>query len=217
MQPAPAMQPSRMLTRLNLETRIHHPEADYAWLELVSVQVSRGQYIDQLVATYGFEAPVEAALALTPHLADVMALRPRARSGLIVEDLLALGLSPAKIAHLPQCRRIAPFRDPAEALGWVYVLERATLLHDTVRSQLAARIPTVSAWCYLSAYRGVATQRWRELGAAIDRFAVSPASADEVVAGARAAFECLRDWHASAPGRFAREAGEREPSRHARS
>jgi len=157
------MQPSRMLTRLNLETRAHHPEADYPWLELVSLQASRAQYIDQLVATYGFEAPVEAALVLTPHLADVMVLRQRARSGLIVEDLLTLGFSPAKIARLPQCRRIAPFRDAAEALGWIYVLERSTLLHDTVRSHLASRIPTVSTWAYLSAYRSAGTSsasRW---------------------------------------------------------
>lgn len=215
MQAARAMQSSRMLTRLNLETRAHHPEADYPWLELVSLQASRAQYIDQLVATYGFEAPVEAALALTPHLADVMALRPRARSRLIVEDLLALGFSPAKIARLPQCRGIAPFRDPAEALGWIYVLERATLLHDTVRNQLALRIPMVSSWSYLSAYEGVATQRWQELGIALDDFAIAPASADQIVAGARAAFECLRDWLASEPGRFAREAAERESSRHA--
>lgn len=204
------MQPSRMLTRLNLETRAHHPEADYPWLELVSLQASRGQYIDQLVATYGFEAPVEAALALTPHIGDVMALRQRARSGLIVEDLLALGFSPAKIARLPQCRHIAPFRDAAEALGWIYVLERATLLHDTVRSQLASRIPTVSSWAYLSAYRGVATQRWQELGMVLDAFAIAPAAAEQVVAGARAAFDCLRDWLASEPT-------ERESSRHASS
>jgi heme oxygenase len=209
------MQPSRMLTRLNLETRAHHPEADYPWLELVSLQASRAQYIDQLVATYGFEAPVEAALVLTPHLADVMVLRQRARSGLIVEDLLTLGFSPAKIARLPQCRRIAPFRDAAEALGWIYVLERSTLLHDTVRSHLASRIPTVATWAYLSAYRGVATQRWHELGVALDSFAIAPASADQIVAGARAAFDCLRDWIASEPGRFAREATERESSRHA--
>ena len=204
-----------MLTRLNLETRAHHPEADYPWLDLVSVRASRGQYIDQLVATYGFEAPVEAALALTPHLADVMVLRQRARSGLIVEDLLTLGFSAAKIARLPQCRHIAPFRDAAEAFGWIYVLERATLLHDTVRNQLASRIPTVSTWAYLSAYRGVATQRWQELGLALDGFAIAPVSADQIVAGARAAFECLRDWIASEPGRFARESGERESSRHA--
>jgi heme oxygenase (biliverdin-IX-beta and delta-forming) len=197
--------PSRMLMRLNLETRAQHPEADYPWLELMSLDATRGRYIDQLVATYGFEAPVEAALQLTPQLGEVIELRRRHRSGFIVEDLLSLGLTPAKIARLPQCRHIAPFRDPAEAFGWMYVLERATLLHESVRMHIALRMPTVSSWSYLSAYQNVAGQRWQDFGRALDDYAVTPASAEHVVAAARAAFACQRDWFATEPAQFARD------------
>jgi heme oxygenase len=193
-----------MLMRLNMETRALHPEADYPWLELMSLDTSRGRYADQLVATYGFEAPVEAAFALTPQLAEVIQLRQRARSGLIVEDLLSLGLTPARIARLPQCRQVVPFRDPAEALGWMFVLERATLLHDTVRTNAAVRMPTVSAWTYLSAYSGVAAQRWQDFGRALDDYAVTSAASEHVVAAARAAFACQRDWFATDPAQFAR-------------
>lgn len=198
MQPAP-----RMLLRLDAETRVQHPEADYPWLELMSRDASCSRYRDHLIATYGFEAPVEAALALTPHLSEVIRLRPRARSGFIVEDLLALGLTPARIARLPQCRYIAPFRDPAEAFGWLYVLERATLVHETVRSYMATRLPTVAAWSYLSAYEGIAHQRWHELGLALDAYAITPACGDTVVAAARVAFRCQRDWLATEPARIA--------------
>jgi heme oxygenase len=200
LQDARGMQtPSRMLMRLNLETRAQHPEADYPWLELISLDTSRSRYVDQLVATYGFEAPVEAALQLTPQLSEVVPHRHRARSGLVVEDLLALGMTPAKIARLPQCRAVVPFRDPAEAFGWMYVLERATLLHDTVCTHISTRLPAVSALSYLSAYHGIATTRWQELGRAIDDYAVTPAAGDHVIAAARAAFTCQRDWLASQP------------------
>src|SRR5690606_25654321 len=60
---------SRVVLRLDRETRPLHPESDFPWLELMASDVSQSRYIDQLVATYGFEAPVEAALALTPNLA----------------------------------------------------------------------------------------------------------------------------------------------------
>jgi heme oxygenase (biliverdin-IX-beta and delta-forming) len=201
-----------MLIRLNVETRALHPEADYPWLELMSLDTSRNRYADHLVATYGFEAPVEAALALTPQLGEVIQLRQRARSGLIVEDLLALGLTPARIARLPQCRHIVPFRDPAEALGWMYALERVTLLHDAVRTHVAMRMPALSAWNYLSAYSGIAGQRWQDFGRALDDYAVTPAAADHVVAGARAAFTCQRDWFATDPAQFARQAWDAESS-----
>jgi len=199
-----------MLMRLNLETRAQHPEADYPWLELMSLDSSRARYLDQLIATYGFEAPVEAALTLTPNIAEVIQLRPRSRSGLIVEDLLALGLTPSRIARLPQCKQIAPFRDPAEALGWMYVLERSTLLHETVRAHLATRMPMVSAWSYLTAYQGVAGQRWQEFGQALDGYAQSPSLGDQILAAARVAFDCLRDWFASEPARLARRAWDDE-------
>ena len=200
------MNASRLLMRLNMETRAQHPEADYPWLELLASDATRAHYIDQLITTYGFEAPVEAALQLTPQIAEVVDLRPRARSGRIVEDLLNLGVTPSRIARLPQCRAVVPFRDPTEAFGWLYVLERATLLHDTVRTHLSTRLSTVPAWSYLSAYEGTTTLRWQELGRALDAYAITPASGEHVVGSAREAFACHRDWVATQPARFAREA-----------
>jgi heme oxygenase len=196
---------SRVLLRVNMETRALHPEADWPWLELMSLEASRARYIDHLVGIYGFEAPVEAALNLTPYMAEVIPLRPRSRSGLIVEDLLSLGLTASKIARLPQCRSIAPFRDPAEAFGWLYVVERATLLHDTVRSYMEPRMPNVHAWRYLSAYKGVASLHWQDLGRAFDAYAITNASVEHMIAAARTAFVTQRDWLASKPAQSARK------------
>lgn len=139
--------------RINMETRVHHSEADAPWLDLIAREPTRFRYTAHLVATYGFEAPIEASLALTPRLVDIVHLRQRSRTGAIVQDLLALGLTPSKIARLPQCSQIEPFLDPAEALGWLYVVERATLLHDTLLRNLHERMPDISTWHYLSAYR----------------------------------------------------------------
>lgn len=185
--------PSQMLTRLNLETRSQHAEADGLWIELLS-GASESAYIDALVVCYGFEAPIEAAISLTPGVQTVLALRPRARSGLIVQDLLALGFTPYKIARLPQCCQIVPYRDVAEALGWLYVVERATLIHDGVRRQLQEQLPSVRAWNYLSAYEGQAGMRWQELGAALDSIAVDGDIANQIVAAARDAFATQRHW-----------------------
>lgn len=202
---------SRVLLRLDRETRPLHPETDFPWLELMAFDVSRVRYVDQLIATYGFEAPVEAALALTPKLGEVIDVRPRARSGFIVEDLLELGLTPAKIARLPQCR-VAPFRDPGEALGWLYVIERATLLYDSIRTHVAARVPLIGTQRYLSAYHGIASLHWQDLGRALDAYAITAPAAAHIVNAARAGFLALRGWYASGPARLAREVWEREPS-----
>lgn len=184
-----------MLMRLNMETRHEHTRADAPWLDLMGIDVTRTRYVDALAAIYGFEAPIEAALALTPRIAALLQLRHRARSGLIVQDLLALGLTPSRIARLPQCS-LAPFRDPAEALGWMYVVERATLLHDAVRRYLEGKLPAC-AYGYLSAYEGVAGARWHELGRVIEEVSRFPTAPEHILTASRSAFACQRDWFAS--------------------
>ena len=183
-----------MLTRLQLETRSLHPDADAPWVELMTFDATRELYISTLVATYGFEAPIEAALSMTAGVSRVLQLRQRARSGFIVQDLLAFGFTPSRIARLPQCSRIMPFRDLSEALGWIYVVERATLLHETVKHHLSAYLPGVSAYSYLSAYEGVAEQRWEDLGHALDLVHLMYDSGDQILAGARSAFGVLHEW-----------------------
>src|SRR6185503_16636101 len=114
--------PSAMLARLDMETLEQHAGVDGHWLDLMSSAVTREQYKSLLMRIYGFEAPIESALAYTPHLV-VADRRERTRSGLVVQDLLALGITPSNITRLPQCAAVASFADPGEALGWKYVIE----------------------------------------------------------------------------------------------
>lgn len=144
--------------------------------------------------TYGFEAPLEAALAYTPRLKALVDLRQRSRAGFIAADLLELGLRAHEVSTLPQCL-IAPFSGPIEALGWMYVAERATLMHERVRRHLLARLPETHRACtYLAAYDGVVNARWNALGHAIDRAVTTEPALDDLIAAGRAAFRRMIDW-----------------------
>ena len=152
-------QASTAVMRLNLETRSFHDAADEGWLALLARDVTRSDYQRQLVTVYGFEGPLEAAFAYTPNLKLFVDLRQRSRAGLIAKDLLALGLRANAIATIPQCL-LAPFSGPVEALGWMYVAERATLLHERARRHLVARSPTAR---YLRVHRRVSGRGRRAL------------------------------------------------------
>jgi heme oxygenase len=183
------------LDRLELATRAYHSSADRTWSCLLAPEVTTWQYVRRLVSVYGFEAPVEAALAYTPHFKLVFDLPWWFRAGLIAQDLLALGITAAEIARLPQCAAVAPFVGPLEACGWFYVLARSTLVQARVRRHLVARLPDARrAVAYLSAYDGAAHERRCELGAMLDRIVRSPRMLDDVVAAADAAFRCLDRW-----------------------
>jgi heme oxygenase (biliverdin-IX-beta and delta-forming) len=185
---------SAALMRLNLETRAFHEAADEGWRSLMTPTVSRSQYVTQLVRVHGFEGPLEAALAYTRNLDLVIDIHERFRAGFIAQDLLAMGFRPLEIARLPQCD-IAPFGSPLEALGWTYVSERATLVHDEVRRHLSVRLPEVKdATVYLSSSEHHVGARWQDFGRRVEHAVRSPRMFDELLAGATAAFREWIDW-----------------------
>lgn len=188
---------SKTVSRIDVETRAFHAEADAAWLRLVAPghTPSRFDYIEQLVASYGFDAPLEAALAYTPQLEGFIDVAPRFRSGLLAQDLLAIGLSPSAIAGLRQCM-IAPFANVAEACGWLYVHQRATLLYDAVRIELIDRLPEVAeATSALQVNEGWIGIMWDDMGEIIDDIACSQAVEDRIVRAALEAFRTTLSWY----------------------
>ncbi|NVB84442.1 MAG: biliverdin-producing heme oxygenase [Kofleriaceae bacterium] len=184
---------SSMLTQLDVATRDLHAGVDGYWLDLMASGVTREQYRSQLVRVYGFEAALESALVTTPNL--VLADRlDRTRSGLLAQDLLALGVTPGRMTALPQAD-ITSFDDPIEALGWKYVAERPTQLHSAIKRNIVARVPhSANALAYLSAYDGVAAARWQSLGMLLDHISRRPLAGERLVRAAKAAFSTMGKW-----------------------
>jgi heme oxygenase len=154
-------------------------------------RVTKADYVDQLAAAYGFEAPLEAAFAYTPGLKRVIEARVRPRAGYIAQDLLDLGLTPKHVSRILQCLPIAPFANAVEALGWMYVEERVALVHATVREHLRIHLPEVARACaYLSASE---ESRWTVFGSIVDSV-VRPEHVFDLVSAARAGFRARARW-----------------------
>jgi heme oxygenase len=178
--------PSPTLLRLELETHAYHRDAEQAWLDLLQPFIKRAQYAEQLARTYVFEAPVEAALAYTPHIASLIG--KRARSRLLAHDLFALDYPLAKLTP----RLVAPFPGVSQALGWLYVIERSARLYEMVRHNVAARLPDAPTEYVTDPY---APQRWADLGQVLDRIARTQRIADDIIHAAHDAFRSQLDWY----------------------
>jgi heme oxygenase len=189
--------PGTTLAHLDRETAPFHADAGRAWTLLRGTESTRADYARQLAVTYGLEAPFEAACAYTPGLSQVIDLRGRARSGLIAQDLLTLGWTPERITSL-NTYRIVPFQDATEALGWIYVIERAAFVYEDVRDALVTRFHDLGrAVMYLGAYEKQMNRRWADLGTALDRVATSDGARDRVLEAAKDAFEARVEWQRS--------------------
>jgi heme oxygenase len=184
------------LIRLNLDTRDLHPSIDRFWLALIDKPTTtEAEYREHLERAYGFEAPIEAALAYTHRLQELVGVTHRFRSGLIAQDLLNLGVPAQKLASLPQAA-VAPFSSISEALGWLYVHERATLIHGTVCGVVLDRLPHLAhASSYLCAHSGHIGSRWDELGETLDALARTPMIYQRISRAAVDAFETAIAWY----------------------
>jgi heme oxygenase len=180
--------PSWMLVRVMLETRTHHARADEDRLVLLDRRTTAG-YRAALARIYGFEAPYEAALAGS-HLPREL-IAPRLKAEHLLADLRELGASAAYIARLRRCP-IRPFHSDAEALGWLFAVERNTLLHGQLYRHAVAWIPG-HAHAYLGAYVSPGA-RMRELGELLDAACLTTTTPDRICASAREAFRWQHQW-----------------------
>lgn len=183
-----------IIARLNTETRAFHRATDHLWYDLIEGEATKYAYMRALVAAYGFEAPLEAALAYTPGFEACVGNKLRYRSGFIAQDLLQLGLAPVQLGEISQCV-IAPFPHVLDALGWFYVHERSLIVHEAIRRDLIAQEPTLATACsYLSVYADAVGVHLDEVAGVMQRNAPSRVTQDRVVAGALEAFRTLRAW-----------------------
>jgi len=179
-----------MLSVLVTETARHHPAADGERLKLME-QPTVGRYAEQLARIYSFERPVEAACALTNGFSREL-VSGHSRAHHLAADLELLGRPARGLAPVPP-----RFTDAAEALGWLYVIQRNTLFHGLIARQLAIAVPSLArAAGYLTAFDGVAGDRLRALGVALDRAASRRGAPSTIIAAANDAFRAQRQWYA---------------------
>lgn len=166
-------------------------------LDMLGEQTSWLDYRLYLYRMYGFHIAAERALAAAPELSTVIAdadLRNN-KVALVAHDLVALGISRRDLQQLPRMA-VPAMRDLAEAVGWMYVVERATLDAREIGRHLRKRLPLElqTARAYVSCYGDEVETRWRELGDGIEQFAVTPAVTARVAAAANDCLFRLLRW-----------------------
>ena len=184
-----------MFARLSRETKQHHALADNYRLTMFGGGTDLACYTAFLKLIYGFEAPVESALQMTTGLDEWIDFRGRGQLRLLRSDLQALGV--VDPSSVQRCSTVFPFRHAAEALGWMYVIERNTLLHGVIERHLRGRLPEVlrAAGSYLAGLQRSSGLRLRDLGGAMDIVSTDASTAERIVLAAKAAFRAQHGWY----------------------
>lgn len=180
-----------LLTELAKQTQHHHAIADTDRLAIME-QPTVDRYRTYLARIYCFEAPVEAACIASSGL-DRALVHTHLKTAKLVADLDALGVYTGDF--FPS--RTIRFHDSAEALGWLWVVHRNTLMHGLIQRYLAGKLPeaTRTASSYLTAFEGRAGALMRSLGAAMEISVTRGAHPARMAAAANEAFRTQRHWY----------------------
>jgi heme oxygenase len=180
-----------LLEKLRSETRPAHESIEQA-MDLDHRLTSPAAYRTVLERFYGFHAAWEdraAAAFGEPEFFD-----PRRKTGLLLQDLQALGLSPGAIAELPACSPMVPIADRFDVLGTMYVMEGSTLGGTIIARLVEERFGfTAATGCaYFRSYGSGVGSMWRQFRARLDAEASPDTQA--VVASAVLTFRHLQTW-----------------------
>ena len=187
-----------MLVRLALETSVQHAQADEDRLAALSIR-TREAYRAFLARVYGFEVAVEHALARLEDL-DPLIIRSGMRTVRLQDDLAALGMTAEQAAALPLSPHIH-LRSWSQAFGWLFVLERQTLLSGLIRRHLMRSIgkDIEPAATYLASYGDTPGARFRAFGIAVSAYAARN-TPGPIVRAANEAFRAQRHWYSQHGG-----------------
>jgi heme oxygenase len=159
-------------------------------------------YRDLLARLYGFHAAFENRMRGAPAaFAKALELPARARAGLIVEDLLALGASRETIDILPLCNDILLLHDEGDRLGALYVVEGSTLGGAFIAKALARS--AANARRFFDGHGVNHGRLWRNLVKALDRLDDVPEEADRAERAAISTFAAFERWMADWEGAYA--------------
>jgi heme oxygenase (biliverdin-IX-beta and delta-forming) len=183
------------MQRLKEETRGAHASAESA-VRLLDDALTLDDYRGYLSRMYGLISAFEAELAGFGEWRELgIDFEARRKLPLLERDLAVLGVDSAA---LPVYRGLDLEGDFARVLGAAYVIEGSTLGGQILARHVEEKLGlgAESGAAFLRSYGAELGRRWREFGAAVERYAeADPASlAPRILAGANEAFEAFLVW-----------------------
>ncbi|WP_170266554.1 biliverdin-producing heme oxygenase [Brevifollis gellanilyticus] len=183
---------SETLARLRAATATVHRQLEDQ-VNIPQVCGKRETYEQLLEDFLGFWEPLESCLQQISGWEERgFDWGERAKAGMLLADLRALGRTAAEIEALPRCTNLPRPESLEEAFGCAYVVEGSTLGGRHILGVLAKTDIPEDARHYFASYGDQVGARWREFCAMLSEFADT--EAEMMVPQAVETFNTLSAW-----------------------
>ena len=181
-----------LIDKLRLATRPLHDELDQAMMPRIMQMQSINDYIDLLIAFYGFFKPVYDQIDSHLNQRYLPDYNSRRKPAGILHNLQALGYKTTveKISgNLPgiTCN--------AEAFGALYVMEGSTLGGLMITKMIAGKLHlTDEQLSFFAGYGKKTKERWHQFTGALDNVPVSENDEQKMIQAAAETFSLFKSW-----------------------
>ena len=188
--------PTDFLKNLRTQTSPYHAKLEEAGLSsrLMDPGLTIETYKSILIAFYGFIIPAEKhyyvnSLTIFPRLALYK------RGGLLMQDLLFLGLSETDLKNLPQFK-VTPFQNESAILGCLYVLEGSKLGGQMISRHVTNKLKFINeeGTKFFSAHGAETGRYWKEFIDILCRYALDTKQEEMIIEGAKQTFSEFGKW-----------------------
>jgi heme oxygenase len=182
-----------LFERLKAETRDLHARIE-RHLPIFQPDFSMRDYSHLLTLYLGFYTPVEARLEGLRVTGLSMFTEDRRKCPLLIRDLEQLEPNaPPWYAHAEEVPVLGSI---SQGIGCMYVLEGSTLGGQLISRHLQAKFGITSdrGGTFFASYGENLGQRWTEFRASVNADERAHTEMDEIVASARATFQCFDAW-----------------------
>ena len=165
-------------------------------LGLLDPNLSLDRYRRILELVFGFQGPMETAMARLAAAGLAHGFPLQARTGLLESDLFWIGMSRPEVAGLPRCADLPRLSCREDLAGCLYVLEGARLGGQFIAPVLRERLGVAKS-CGASFFIGDAEgtrARWSLFLAWLEGLVRGGAVPEEIVTAARATFLSFARW-----------------------
>lgn len=195
-----------LLDRLRKDTAVYHEqiEGNFYAKGIMAKTLTLDEYRTYLAKFYGFLQPLEQqAIGHMDALESDSGfdMNIRAKSPLLEQDLIHLGMSIEEIRQLPLCTDLPDISTPARMYGAFYVIEGSTLGGQIITKQLMKFLPVdpEAGLHYFNAYGAETREQWSAFRDLLLQAGVTEENKEQIIYTAKETFRLLDLWLSTDP------------------
>lgn len=195
-----------LLDRLRKDTAVYHEqiEGNFYAKGIMAKTLTLDEYRTYLAKFYGFLQPLEQQAV--EHMNTLESdsgfdMNVRAKSPLLEQDLIHLGMTTEEIQQLPLCTDLPDISTPARMYGAFYVIEGSTLGGQIITKQLMKFLPVdpEGGLHYFNAYGAETREQWSAFRNLLLQAGVTEENKEQIIYTAKETFRSLDLWLSTDP------------------